>query len=152
MAKLNTDITRVGDGSGSSEPRAFVFIISDGVEDGAQGTGGGWYWDPDNPMPKTAHWGVRPLPKSYCQAFKSRGITVSALYTTYVSFDPLISDPWDAARENYLNASVIPNIPNALRDCSSGTGNFFQADRPEDIDNAIQLMFSNATAPLRLAR
>jgi Flp pilus assembly protein TadG len=152
MAKLNTDITRVGDGSGSSEPRAFVFIISDGVEDGAQGTGGGWYWDPDNPMPKTAHWGVRPLPKSYCQAFKSRGITVSALYTTYVTFDPLISDPWDAARENYLNASVIPNIPNALRDCSSGTGNFFQADRPEDIDNAIQLMFSNATAPLRLAR
>jgi hypothetical protein len=157
MAKLNTDITRVGDGSGSSQPRVFVFIITDGVEDGAEAykTGGGswsWKWDPDNPMPKVADWGVRPVPKSYCQAFKSRGITVSALYTTYVTFDPAISDPWDTGRENNLNNNVIPNIPNALRDCSSGTGNFFQADKPEDIDNAIQLMFSNATAPLRLAR
>jgi hypothetical protein len=156
MAKLNTDITRVGDGSGSSQPRVFVFIITDGVEDGADGywtgSGWGWRWDPDNPMPKKAHFGVRPLPKSYCQAFKNRGITVSALYTTYVTFDPAISDPWDSARETTLNNDVIPNIPNALRDCSSGTGNFFQADKPEDIDSAIQLMFSNATAPLRLAR
>lgn len=162
MTKLNTDITRVGDGSGSSQPRVFVFVITDGVEDGAEGyqTGVnhhnnptfGWRWDTDNPMPKTAHWGVRPLPNSYCQAFKNRGITVSALYTTYVTFDPAISDPWDSARENTLNNNVIPQIPNALRDCSSGTGNFFQADRPEDIDSAIQLMFSNATAPLRLAR
>ena len=152
MTKLNTDITRVGDGSGSSQPRVFVFIITDGVEDGAQGNGGGWIWDPDNPMPKTADWGVRPVPKSYCQAFKNRGITVSTLYTTYVTFDPAISDPWDSSRENNLNNNVIPNIPNALRDCSSGTGNFFQADKPEEINTAIQAMFNRATAPLRLAK
>lgn len=158
MKQLNADITRVGNGSSSGSPKTFVFIITDGVEDGAMSyptafdkngkpKSYGWQWDPDNPMPKGGDWGVRPPPKSYCNQFKDRGINVFALYTTYVTFNPITE-----ARESNINKNVIPKIPQALMECSSGIGNFFQADKPEEINTAIQAMFNRATAPLRLAK
>ena len=108
--------------------------------------GSDWQWDWSTTAPYGPDWGVRPLQASMCRPLKDCGITVSVLYTTYVTFNPITE-----TREGNLNANIVPKIPSALQGCASdGTNNFLQADDPVKIEATIQLMFSNATTRLRI--
>ena len=146
LKSLADEIKQVGDGSSPSKPLVYVFLISDGVEDSAKWGGNSWVWDWSTTAPYGPDWGVRPLQASMCKPFKDRGITMSVLYTTYVTFNPITE-----SREQNLNTNVIPKLPSALQGCAS-EGNFVQADQPSEIEAAIQRMFINATAPLRITQ
>ena len=82
-----------------------------------------------------------------CKPLKDRGITMSVLYTTYVTFNPITE-----SREQNLNQNIIPKLPSSLLGCASGESNFIQADQPSEIEAAIQHMFINATSPLRITQ
>jgi hypothetical protein len=141
------EMKEVGDGSSPSKPRVYVFLITDGVEDSAKWSGSDWVWDWSTTAPYGPDWGVRPLDPAMCATLKDRGATVSVLHTTYVTFNPITED-----RERNLNTNILPKLPSALQACSSGRGNFLQADQPSEIESAIQTMFSAAIAPLRLSQ
>jgi Flp pilus assembly protein TadG len=148
LSEMNTFITSVGTGSGSTTALPYVFIVTDGSQDYQTQSGGSWgsqNWTSDADVPYQNSATVMP-PNSedntdYCQTMKSRGITVAVLYIPYTT----ISDPNSNFANNedgYANAN-IPNIPASLQNCASPNF-FYTADTPADIQSALVTMFEQA--------
>ena len=138
-----------GNGSATSNSRPFVFIITDGMQNGQYyGTNknGNWYF-PGSPSTFSGYsaagfsGGSSPqaITSSQCDALKSSGATISILYIPYL---PIPTNP-DPYGENTKADNAIPNLPGALTNCAT-SGFFYTANTPADINNALGAMFQQA--------
>jgi Flp pilus assembly protein TadG len=150
LSSMNSFITSIGTGSGSSSALPYVFIVTDGSQDYQTQSSGNWgsqNWSKTADVPYQNSATVVP-PNSvestdYCQAMKTRGITVAVLYIPYGT----IADPNSSFANNedgYANNN-IPNIPAALTNCASPNF-FYTANSPADINSALVEMFEQAVS------
>ena len=147
LASMNSAITSVGTGAGSSNALPYVFIITDGSEDYQTQWAGGWSsqnWSSSAAVPYQNSSAVIP-PNSvtstdYCTNIKNRGITIAILYVPYQP----IADPSTIFNDEdgYANSN-IPGIPAALQACASPNF-YYTADTPADINSALLSMFQQA--------
>lgn len=151
LSSMNTFITSVGTGTSSTNTLPYVFIVTDGSQDYQYQSGGGWgaeNWTAQSCAPYQNSSTVMPPNcednTDYCQAMKTRGITVAVLYIPYQT----ISDPstiW-SNEDGYANANVASgNIPTSLQHCASPNF-FYTANSPSDITNALVTMFEQAVS------
>jgi len=142
LSDLNTLITTVGDGSASTQPLPYVFLVTDGAQDPQTktlNTSGGWAGS--NHATVIASGSSSP-----CKPLRDRGIKVMVLYIPYQPINPVnasfAGDEDDAANNN------IPNIPPSLQSCASPTdasgSYFYTANTPADINAALTAMFNHA--------
>ncbi|HWX84528.1 MAG TPA: TadE/TadG family type IV pilus assembly protein [Xanthobacteraceae bacterium] len=147
LSSMNSAITSVGTGAGSSNALPYVFIITDGSQDYQTQWAGGWgsqNYSSTAAVPYSNSSAVIP-PNSvtstdYCTTIKNRGITIAILYIPYQP----IQDPstiWND-EDGYANNN-IPHIPAALKTCASPNF-FYTADTPADINSALLSMFQQA--------
>jgi len=147
LSSMNSVITSVGTGAGSSNALPYVFIITDGSQDYQtqwQGNWGSQNYSSTGAVPYANSSAVIP-PNSvtstdYCTNIKNRGITIAILYIPYQP----IQDPstiWND-EDGYANSN-IPNIPGALQTCASPNF-FYTANTPADINSALLSMFQQA--------
>jgi Flp pilus assembly protein TadG len=147
LSSMNSLITSVGTGAGSSNALPYVFIITDGSEDYQTQWAGGWgsqNWSSTAAVPYQNSSAVIP-PNSvtstdYCTNIKNRGITIAILYVPYQP----IADPSTIFdnEDGYANGN-IPGIPAALQACASPNF-YYTADTPADINSALLSMFQQA--------
>ena len=147
LSSMNSAITSVGTGAGSSNALPYVFIITDGSEDYQtqwQGNWGSQNWSSTSAVPYQNSSAVIP-PNSvtttdYCTNIKNRGITIAILYVPYQP----IADPSTIFddEDGYANSN-IPGIPAALQACASPNF-YYTADTPADINSALLSMFQQA--------
>jgi len=147
LSSMNSAITSVGTGAGSSNALPYVFIITDGSEDYQTQWAGGWgsqNWSSTTAVPYQNSSAVIP-PNSvtttdYCTNIKNRGITIAILYVPYQP----IADPSTIFNDEdgYANSN-IPGIPAALQACASPNF-YYTADTPADINSALLSMFQQA--------
>src|ERR1700675_4692480 len=147
LSSMNSLISSVGTGAGSSNALPYVFIITDGSQDYQTQWAGGWgsqNWSSTAAVPYQNSSAVIP-PNSvtstdYCTNIKNRGITIAILYVPYQPIaDPstIFNDEDDYANNN------IPGIPAALQACASPNF-YYTADTPADINSALLSMFQQA--------
>jgi hypothetical protein len=122
-----------GDGSSALTPRAFIFMVTDGM---------------DNNQTYSPFSGSQPqLPNlSFCTAAKNAGYTVSVLYIPYVK---LTSSTPSTAGETATVNNLAPSISASLQSCASPNF-FYTANSAADINNAMQAMFAQALQFARL--
>ena len=153
---MQSSITTYGDGSSAQNPKPYVFLITDGMNNSQYRgvlTNGTWYY-PGNPSSYpssygTSNWsgGSNPqtLSSSNCSSIKSAGATLSILNIPY---SILTVGPNDVAETQQAN-SVSPGVPTAMSSCAS-TGFFTTANAPADINTALQAMFAQAVQAAHL--
>lgn len=121
-----------GTGASGDTPKAFLFIVTDGMRDEASG-------------------GRRmgPIPTNQCQLIKDRGVKIAILYTEYLA--SAASDQWsiDNVRRPYLDAPE--KISPALTNCAS-PGLFYKVSTNDNISSALTAMFRQAIATPRLTQ
>jgi Flp pilus assembly protein TadG len=149
LPSMNSLISSVGTGTGSSNALPYVFIITDGSQDYQTQWAGGWgsqNWSATGAVPYQNSSAVIP-PNSvtttdYCTNIKKRGITIAILYIPYQP----IQDPSTIFNDEDGHANNnIPNIPGALKTCAS-TNFFYTASTPADINSALLSMFQQAVS------
>jgi Flp pilus assembly protein TadG len=157
LSTMNTYINSVGTGAGTSNTLPYVFIVSDGSQDYQTQSGGGWgsqNWTSNATVPnQNSSTGIPPNSvdnTDYCQAMKTRGITVAVLYIPYQTIqDPnanFASDEDGYANTNVQNGTFAAN----LKACAT-TGFFYTASTPTDIQNALVTMFEQAVATAHIS-
>ena len=133
-------IKTIGNGSGSAQPKPFLFLVTDGA-DNNQYYYGYNSWTGSQPQ--------APTNFGYCQYAQQLGVTVAILYIPYQPiFDP---NPSFAGDEDDKVNAVVPSIPANLQACAS-PGFFFTANSNADINNAMQAMFAQALQAARLTQ
>lgn len=146
-----------GNGSATSNSRPFVFLITDGMQNGQYygvSKSGVTYY-PGNPSTFSGYsaagfnGGSSPQPIDYnqCAALKATGATISILYIPYL---PIPTNP-DPYGENTKADNAIPNLATALSNCST-SGFFYTANTPSDISNALSNMFQQAIQVAHLSQ
>ena len=136
LTSINGKITSVGDGSTSSTPQPYVFLITDGAQDNQiKGVPNG-SWSGSN------HATVID-PTKECKTLKDRNIIVSVLYIPYQTISP-VNHSFAGDEDTYANNN-IPFIPPSLQACAS-PGFFYTANAPKDITDALNAMFKHAIA------
>ncbi len=134
FADLNKHRSPVGNGATSVTPKAFVFLVTDGMDNSQNQINGNW----------SNSQGLSPNSQpqeptnmlSYCQAAKNLGYYVSILYIPYIHLN-------DGESQSTQANNVIPKLYNDLNQCAT-SGFMFQANSDADITNAMQAMFSQA--------
>ncbi|QRE73038.1 pilus assembly protein TadG-related protein [Methylobacterium aquaticum] len=148
-----------GDGSSSASRKPFVFLITDGMQNGQHffTSSNGKYAYPGNPSKfpgyANAWWdGSQPSQIDYknCDALKAAGATVSILYIPYnqISF---VDKGGGVAWENNRVNGFSPTLATPLQSCAS-PGNFWTADGPDQINAALAAMFDQALKVARLVQ
>ncbi|HXW73099.1 MAG TPA: pilus assembly protein TadG-related protein [Methylocella sp.] len=153
LPAMNTTITTIGNGSGASSPKPFVFLVTDGADNNQYYTTSTGSWTGSQPQ---------LFNPSLCTTLKNRGITISVLYIPYqpitnpnpsfagnedCKVNALLPTPLVAACNGVSQSS--PYIPNILQECAS-PGFYFSAYTAQDITNAMQAMFAQSLAAARL--
>ena len=129
----------IGNGSGPTSHRPFIFLVTDGAQDNQYQYGGGSWSGSNN---------ATTIDQSLCTNIKNRGITLAVLYIPYVQI-PNPTTIWND-EDGAANAN-IPNIPSSLESCAT-TGFYFAASSPTDINNAMQAMFAQSLQAARLSQ
>ena len=151
--EISAKIVTVGDGTGATKPRPFVFFVSDGMQN-SQWHSSTRVRSPTFPYNETSWPGVtryptrpgetvsiRAMDPSLCSALKARGVTISVLEIPY----PTFTAPKTFADSQEFKANdAQPNLPNAMRACASSPQFYRQADTPADIAAAMDEMFKDA--------
>lgn len=155
MPQMKDTIKSYGDGSTASKSKPFVFLITDGMQNGQSFSmnkdtktfsgnpskfNGYRFSDWDGSKPKQ-------IDPEDCSALKKEGATISILYIPYIKID-FIDKGGEVARENKLVNSFSPTLAEPLRKCAT-QGLFFTANTPDDITASLSAMFDQA---LRVAR
>jgi len=150
LSTMNTYINSVGTGSGTSDTLPFVFLVTDGSQDYQIQWNGNWTsqnWTSNATVPyQNSSTGIPPNSEDntdYCQALKSRGITVAVLYIPYETIVDananFASNEDGYANNNVQNGTFATNLQN----CAT-TGFYYTASTPTDIQNALVTMFEQA--------
>ena len=127
----------IGDGSSSTKPKVFLFIVTDGADNNQVYSANG-KWTGSQPS--------APTNFGYCGQEKQRGVTISILYIPYV---PIQNPTSFAGNEDFKVNAIIPDIPPNLQACAT-PGFFFTASSDADINAAMQAMFAQALQAARL--
>jgi Flp pilus assembly protein TadG len=161
LPEMNTLITSVGDGSSSASALPYVFLVTDGSQDYQTQSNGSWgsqNWAstkdvpnqnsattiPENPsFADPNDQTVSPNTTDFCEAMKSRGITVAVLYIPYGQI--LNPNSNFAGNEDGYANNNIQYIPASLKNCASPNF-FYTADTPADIQSALVTMFEQAVS------
>jgi Flp pilus assembly protein TadG len=132
LTTMNSLITTVGDGSTSTNPQPFIFLVTDGAQDPQTkllNQSGGW---------SGSNHATVIDPTKQCQTIKSRGIIISVLYIPYQTIqNPNAS--FAGNEDGYANTNIA-SIPASLQGCASPKF-FFTANTPADITTALNAMF-----------
>jgi len=129
LSKQLAAIATPGNGSGSSNPQAVLFIVTDGVEDELLG---------GSRLIQAINAGSS---HNYCNDIKAKGATIVILYTTYL---PLTTN-------SFYNSNVAPfqsNIAPQLLACATSPDLFYQAQVGEDLATAFGVLFQHLTSHL----
>lgn len=158
LSQMQSTIQTYGDGSSALKPKPFVFIVTDGMQNGQHFfTWTGKYTYPGNPSSfpgySNAWWdGSQPalMDPTLCQSLKSAGATISILYIPYLQLS-FVPNGGTVSYENTKVNGFSPSIPNALVQCAS-SGYFYTANTPTDITNALNAMFNQAIQVAHLSQ
>jgi Flp pilus assembly protein TadG len=132
LTTMNTLITTVGDGSTSTNPQPFIFLVTDGAQDPQTkllNQSGGW---------SGSNHATVIDPTQQCQTIKSRGIIISVLYIPYQTIQKPNAS-FAGNEDGYANTNIA-SIPPSLQGCASPKF-FFTANTPADITTALNAMF-----------
>lgn len=133
----NSKMSTSGDGMTAANPKKFLFLVTDGVEDQIYMTTANTF---DTLDPAGAWKNTGAMNPNVCTAIKAKGITLAVIYTRYVKFDG-----WQ-----YTDL-ILPfetAIPKNLEKCAS-TGFYLEATSASEIDAAMQAMFEKSIAATR---
>lgn len=147
LAKLALAIPAGGDGTSRSATKKYMILITDGVRT-VYSVGGK---DCRNHRGNNGHC-YSEVHEAACTAFKTKGITVAVLYTTY---PPIYGDPratsgtLDSSYAASINHTELgPKIRPALERCAS-PGFFFEASDDVGIAGNLSKIFEQiSTAPV----
>ena len=131
---LNKHRSAVGNGATSLAPKAFVFIVTDGMDNSQTQNNGSW----------SNSQGLSPNSQpqeptnmlTYCQYAQTLGYNISILYIPYIHLN-------DTEAQSVQANNTSPKLYNDLSQCAT-PGFMFQANSDADITNAMQAMFSQA--------
>jgi Flp pilus assembly protein TadG len=133
MTSLTSKVPTSGSGT-SASPQQFVFLMTDGVEDV-------WQSNVNNCPSGTIGWNgshcTLAFDPSLCSALKTKGVTIGVIYTTYLPING--NDAYET-----LVAPFVGQLAPNLQSCAS-PGWFYQASDANDIQVAINALFSKAT-------
>ncbi len=121
LSALSILVPQSGDGSSSSRAKTYLFIMTDGVRD----------------YPGRCPYGhcVSAFDPQWCEAFKSKGVIVGVIYTTYIPFVD-----W-SYRD--LVAPIIDRVAPNLQSCAS-PGYYFEAADGPAIQEKVAELFGKA--------
>lgn len=141
--EISAKITTVGDGSGATRSRPFVFFVSDGMQNSQwhETSTGRWPGVTPYPTPFGQTVSIRAMDPALCSALKARGVTISVLEIPYPTFN---NPKTFAASQEFKANDAQPNLPNAMKACASSPQFYRQADTPADIAAAMDEMFKDA--------
>ncbi|WP_018261114.1 pilus assembly protein TadG-related protein [Methylobacterium sp. WSM2598] len=159
MPQLQAAIKAFGDGSSSTSPKPFVFLITDGMQNGQHygAPANGTYAYPGNPSSfwgyADAWWdGSQPsqIDPTVCAGLKSAGATISILSIPYnpITF---VNNGGGVAWENNRVNGFSPTLATPLKACAS-PGFFATTNTPADITASLNAMFDQALRVARLTR
>jgi len=160
LASMASKIT-VGDGKSPTSRKAFLLILTDGVEgnvneyeeSGAQGWRTYGRWTPDtnltvsNPGFYSGQERSQAVDPTMCNAMKAKGVTVLTLHTEYLT--PVGSSDY---RFQQIQSQLKPVIATRLRDCASNADFAFNASSPDEIKAGTQKMLAAVLAKAHLTQ
>jgi Flp pilus assembly protein TadG len=148
-----------GNGSTSSARKPFIFLVTDGMQNGQnfftakdgktaypgspskfKGDADAW-WDGSKPS---------QIDPANCKALKDAGATISILYIPYNKIT-FVDKGGVVADENTKVNKFSPTLATPLQACAS-PGYFRTADSPENITAALNAMFEQALKVARLTQ
>lgn len=140
-----------GSGKSASERKSHVIIVTDAVEDCLSFQGGSAHCDPTyvdwfGNGPQGPEWKMQAFDPMLCNAIKNTGATVSVLNVTYVAPPDL------DARFDYVRNSVIGREATTIGGCATSNRNFYQANSPDEIKAAVNAIFGQLVASVRLTQ
>lgn len=131
MKSLASIVPMGGDGSRASAPNTFVFIVTDGVQNGTH-----TLWQPPlNLRLNPWGWLTASVDPNACSILKAKNAIVGVLYTTYLPSPDI-----------FYQLTIKPKeemVPAQLKSCAS-PGFFFEASDDVSINKALSEMFSKA--------
>jgi len=130
----------VGDGSTSTTPQPYVFLVTDGAQvTQTKGVPNG-AWAPSNQATTIDKQNtLTTVPQ--CETLKGRGVIVSVLYIPYQPISPVVKT-FSGDEDTYANNN-IQYIPASLQKCAS-PGFFYTANSPTEIAASLNAMFNHA--------
>jgi Putative Flp pilus-assembly TadE/G-like len=145
LIDVGKEIDTPGDGSDSSHPQKWLFMVSDGVADA--------YYPATCSQPTTGGRCQEPLTVAGCTALKNRGIKIAVLYTTYLA---LPTNAWYMSWINPFNPgpygpSVNSKIAKNMEACAS-PGFYFEVSPTDGISQAMVALFQKAVQSARLTK
>ena len=160
LASMASQIT-VGDGKSRDSRKAFLLILTDGVEgnvneyeqNGAQGWRTYGNWSPDtnltvsNPGFYSGAERSQAVDPTMCNAMKAKGVTILTLHTEYLT--PVGSSDY---RFQQIQSQLKPVIATRLRDCASTADFAFNASSPDEIKAGTQKMLAAVLAKAHLTQ
>ncbi|MCJ2059342.1 pilus assembly protein TadG-related protein [Methylobacterium sp. J-048] len=154
LPQMKTTIVNAGgfgDGSSTSARKPFIFLVTDGMQNGQHYsiTKNSKYYYPGNPSTFSGYAagnfdGSSPaqIDPSLCTALKNAGATISILYIpyniiTYTDYGGTVA--WENSRVNGFS----PTLATPLQSCATA-GYFYTANSPDDITASLNAMFDQA--------
>ena len=130
----------VGDGSTSTTPQPYVFLVTDGAQDNQYKDVPNGSWHGSNQATTIDKQNtLTTVPE--CETLKGRGVIVSVLYIPYQPVSPVVTS--FAGNEDTAANNNIPYIPASLQKCAS-PGFFYTANSPTEIAASLNAMFNHA--------
>lgn len=154
LDSLDDEIPTPGDGSKSNEAQAFVFFVSDGVQDAANVSCIKPTVQGQDPKTGTKYTRCQsPLNTKYCDALKKRGIKIAVLYTTYLA---LPTNSWYMSWIDPFNKGPYGPSPNSevaknMKACAT-PGYYFEVSPTEGIADAMTALFLKASQSARISK
>lgn len=162
LPTMNNLVAAPGDGSQSTSPQKFVFLVTDGVQDQvkkgqntciaanasdikADASGNNNCISQKAPHNSTTTT-IGPIDSALCQTIKDRGIKIAVLYTPYLAL------PTNGFYNQYVapyNNTSASGISGKLQACAS-PGFYFEIGNATSIDQAMNAMFQAAVKYARL--
>jgi Flp pilus assembly protein TadG len=131
---LNKHRSSVGNGATSAAPKAFVFLVTDGMNNSQLQSNGNW--SNSQGLSPTSQPQEPTNMLSYCQYAQSLGYYISILYIPYIYLN-------DGESQSNQANNVSPKLYDDLKRCAT-PGFMFQANSDSDIASAMQAMFAQA--------
>ena len=159
LPQMKTIVSYFGDGSSSSKPKPFIFLITDGMQNSQHFSAllSAKYAYPGSPSKflgyLPAAWdGSQPaqIDPSNCASLKNAGAVISILYIPYNQIVFTNNSGGIAWENNRVNA-FSPTLSTPLKACAS-PGYFYTANSPADITSALGAMFDQALKVARITQ
>ena len=138
-----------GTGIAGSQPRGFVMLLTDGVQNSVQETNpvNNIFTQARDPnfvdmSPQMTSWGIESIQAfdpSVCTPIKAMGYSIMTMNVTYL-IPTLLPDGADA-RFSFIQNSLLGNINANMQACATTTDMALPASTPADIGTAVSTLF-----------